>query len=142
MANSVYKNIQLVLILVYFSDSDVTDDGNGFIPHFDKPLPKSIPYNSNSTILSPIERSQSLQYRNDSFGPAGSTISYGSSVATRTASLLHTKPNNYVMPRDRSQMYNSATMINYGSGSQYNTMDSRHWSPPSDLSQRVSKCCT
>lgn len=126
---------------VPFSSSDVTD--NGFIQHFDKPLPKFTPYNSNSTILSPIERSQSLQYRNDNFGPAGSTISYGSSVATRTASLLqHTKPNNYIMRRDYPQMYSSATLINYGSGSQYNTMESRHWSPPSDLSQRVRKCYT
>ena len=118
--------------------SDSPDDSNGFIPQYNKPLPRYT-YNSNSdsTILSPVERSRSLQYRNESFGPAGSTISYGSSIATRTASLLHTKPNNYSMPR--GQMYNSASVVGYGAGSQYNTMDSRHWSPPIDFSQRVRK---
>lgn len=125
-----------VLILFH---SDHVDDSNGFMQPYNKPLPRYT-YNSDSTILSPVERSRSLQYRNESFGPAGSTISYGSSIATRTESLLHTKPNNYSMPR--GPMYSSATLVSYGSGSQYNMMDNRHWSPPSDFSQRVRKCCT
>ena len=124
-----------------FFHSDPTEDNTDFITHFaDKPMQRYNSY-SHSMIMSPgIERSRSLQYKNDSFVQAGSTISYGSSIATRTASLLHTRPNNYI---PRSQMYSSATMISHGSqSSQYNTIDNGHWSPPSDLSQRVREPCT
>lgn len=116
--------------------SDLTEDNTDFTTHFaDKSMQRYNSYN-HSTIVSPvIERSHNLQYKNDNFGQAGSTISYESSVATRTGSFHHTRSNNYI---PNGQMYTSATMMSHGSqSSQYNTMDNRHWSPPSDFSHRV-----
>ena len=106
--------------------------------HYNKPQSRYV-YRSDVPVMSPIERSRSLQYRSEHLGPSGSTISYGSSIATRTNSLLHTKTNNYPMPQ--GQMSSSATLISYGSGSQYMMDNHRHWSPPHDFSQRVRQCC-
>ena len=120
--------------------SDIADDSSGFMPQYSKPQQQRYVYRSDASIMSPIERSRSLQYRNENLGPSGSTISYGSSIATRTNSLLHAKTHNYPMPQ--GQMSSSATLISYGSGSQYMMDNHRHWSPPHDFSQRVRERCT
>ena len=125
---------------------DLTE--NDYINRYEKYLPNH--FNSGSNILpsNPVERSLSLQNKNTH---TASTISYSSSInhPNRSASLSQPCRSNGLVhtPMARNQMFSSATVISYGSGSHvgsYNNNNNRHWSPSTDSipgsTSRVSDC--
>ena len=109
-----------------------TNSEMDFVSRYERHLPHH--FNSGSDILppnNPVERSLSLQAKNTH---TASTISYSSSNhPNRSASLSQPcRSNGFVpMPMAHNQMFSSATVISYGSGSHVGSY-TKHWSPSSE----------